>query len=133
MRSADFAGPELQSFGGNVFPNLTHLRWLPYADSDFPHIRLFITETVTDIYVSCKASASNLSLLTTTALGCRRLERFRVSHSEGTSPAHDPDARAIMSAFACELRFVEDVDMYIPDLSASSISRASKAAISGDG
>ncbi|KAF7360441.1 hypothetical protein MVEN_00774300 [Mycena venus] len=108
--------------GDKIFPNLIHLQWSPEADSDFPYLRLFLAQTVTDLSISCMGSSSNASLFTAFALQCPKLTRVKVNLKYKISPPSDTDAShtdasPILSEFTRHLEFVEDLGMSILDFS----------------
>ncbi|KAJ7157450.1 hypothetical protein C8R46DRAFT_1355758 [Mycena filopes] len=78
-----------------VFPFLKKLKWVPRTTGHFGHVRLFITPTITDLHLTIRA-LSDISILATVALVCRRLTALVIDHTpEGAVPPISECVRAL--------------------------------------
>ncbi|KAJ7617016.1 hypothetical protein B0H17DRAFT_1340988 [Mycena rosella] len=101
-----------------VFPNLTRLSWFPRNDADFPNIYLFITGALTSITIICTPSSCNLSVLAGLARKCRALKDVSIHILSPYAPTLPSSVHSSLSEFVQELLVVQNLRIFIPDLSA---------------
>ncbi|KAJ7471630.1 hypothetical protein B0H11DRAFT_1811909 [Mycena galericulata] len=93
--------------GECLFPDLEKFEWYPHPPSLLPHVRLFITPRIKELFIGCIEKVSHLSILSNLATKCPSLTKISI-FTQGLATVEDIPT---LSMFVRGLTHVESLDL----------------------